>query len=371
MNLSDLSTPRLILDRHRLRANTELMVRRIRSHGVALRPHAKTAKSAEVARIASEDDNDMLAVSTLLEASYFLESGFKDLIYAVCIAPDKLNGLEALYPRGADLKIITDNPVAARAISDHPASHKVLLEVDCGERRTGVSPDSAQLLELAAIICASGRSNVIGILTHAGHSYACHTADEARMVAETERLAAVQAAERLRQAGYDTPIISVGSTPTAIHAKSFDGVSEVRPGVYMFQDLFQAGIGSCEVSDLALSVLATVISSQPERKTFMLDAGGLALSKDRSTAGFNFDAGFGLVADLKGDLIGNLRVDRVHQEHGEVTAQDLNIFAQLPVGSKVRIYPNHACMTAAAYDAYSVVDNGTMVIDTWPRCNGW
>ena len=103
----------------------------------------------------------------------------------------------------------------------------------------------------------------------------------------------------------------------------------------------------------------------------MLDAGGLALSKDRSTAETEFDAGFGLVADLNGDPIGELCIDRVHQEHGEIVVSKPDTFAQIPVGSKVRIYPNHACMTAAAYDAYNVVDGGTMVIDTWPRCNGW
>ena len=150
-----------------------------------------------------------------------------------------LDELGFLYTRGADLKIITDNSVAAAAISEHSLAHQVLIEVDCGEHRTGVRADGPQLLELAALISASGRSRVMGILTHAGHSYACRSGSEVAIVAETERRAAVQAAQRLSEAGYDTPIISVGSTPTATHGKSFDGITEVRPGVYMFQDLFQ------------------------------------------------------------------------------------------------------------------------------------
>ena len=371
MDLSDLPTPLLILDRRRLSANTEIMAERMHSHGVGLRPHAKTAKSAKVVRVASKNGVSGLAVSTMLEARYFLDHGFEDLVYAVCIAPSKLDELGALYARGANLKIITDNLVVAEAISEHSLSHNVLIEVDCGQHRTGVAVDSSQLLELAAKICASGRSRVMGILTHAGHSYACRSSAEAAIVAETERSAAVTAAQLLRDAGYDISIISVGSTPTATHGKSFDGISEVRPGVYMFQDMFQAGIGSCKVSDLALSVLATVISNDSKRKTLTLDAGGLALSKDRSTAGTQFDCGFGLIADLNGNPLGGLCVDRVHQEHGEVTVPNLHTLGTIPIGAKVRIYPNHACMTAAAYNGYSVVDGGTIVQEFWPRCNGW
>ena len=371
MNLSDVPTPGLILDRRRLVANTKAMAARIKAHGTALRPHAKTAKSAKIACLATKSGTRSLAVSTLLEAEYFLDHGFKDLLYAVCIAPDKLDMAAALTNRGADLKIIVDNPVAAAAISLHSEQHQVLLEIDSGEQRTGVPLESSQLLDLARVVHDSGRSRVVGVLTHAGHSYSCQTASEAAKVAEGERRTAVDAAQILREAGYDTSIISVGSTPTAIHGKSFEGVSEVRPGVYMFQDLFQAGIGSCRRDDLALSVLATVISSNSERKTLMLDAGGLALSKDRSTEGTTFDAGYGLVADLRGDFIGDLRVNSVHQEHGQVMVSESKVLEQLPIGSKVRVFPNHACMTAAAYNTYYVIDGDTEVVETWPRCNGW
>ncbi len=371
MKLNDLPTPTLILDRQRVRANTNEMRNRIHAHGVALRPHAKTAKSANVARMAVGENGGALAVSTLREADYFLGQGFTDLVYAVCITPDKLDQAADLADRGAGLKIITDSLTVAEAISSHAGAHRVLIEIDCGEHRTGVAAGSPELIELAAVVERSGRSRIQGVLTHAGHSYATRTPDAAAVVAEAERVAAITAGRRLRDAGFETPIISVGSTPTAIHGATFDGVTEVRPGVYVFQDMFQVGIGSCSIDALALSVLASVISSHRDRGTVVLDAGGLALSKDRSTAELDFDVGFGQIADLSGDPFTGLRVNSVHQEHGEVFVEDPALFAILTVGAKVRVFPNHACMTAAAYETYNVVDGGVEIVDQWVRCNGW
>ena len=373
MDLVDLPTPNLVLDRAKVVSNTSAMTQRMRDHGVKLRPHAKTAKSAEVARLAAGEGGNALAVSTLAEADYFLRHGFTDLIYAVCVAPGKLDEVSALRERGADLAIIIDSQETAHAINAHSGVHKVLIEIDCGEHRTGVPVESARILELAHIVTGAGRSAIAGVLTHAGHSYLCRTPADAAEVAEAERRAASTAAEILRTGGFQTPIISVGSTPTATHGKTFEGVTEVRPGVYVFQDLFQSGIGSCAQDAMALSVLSTIISCRPDRGTLMLDAGGLALSKDRSTAGLGpaDDRGYGTVATIAGDVIPGLDVSGVHQEHGEVRVSDARIFERLTVGHKVRIYPNHACMTAAAYSRYAVVDGGTRVVDTWDRCNGW
>ena len=175
---------------------------------------------------------------------------------------------------------LADNLAVAEAISNHAGPHCVLIEIDCGEHRTGVAADSPDLTKLAAAVERSGRSRILGVLTHAGHSYATRTPDAVAAVAEAERVAAVTAGHRLRDAGFQTPIISVGSTPTATHGVTFDGVTEVRPGVYVFQDMFQAGIGSCSTDSLALSVLASVIASHRDRGTIMLDAGGLAGAGD-------------------------------------------------------------------------------------------
>ena len=161
----------------------------------------------------------------------------------------------------------------------------------------------------------------------------------------------------------------MGSSPTALHARSFTGVSEVRAGVYMFGDLFQAEIGTHAIEDIAVTVLTSVIGRRPGM--LLVDAGGLALSKDRSTEAVPRDYGFGLVLDIAGKpRLGDAIVRRAYQEHGLVEL-DPAYPIDLPIGAKLRIAPNHTCMTAAAHDRYYVVDGGDEVIAVWPRVNGW
>ncbi|HLJ19253.1 MAG TPA: alanine racemase [Stellaceae bacterium] len=352
--------------------NLEVMAGAVRRHGVALRPHMKTAKSAQVARLATAGQAGGITVSTLAEAEYFAREGFRDILYAVGIVPAKLDRAAALRRAGVDLTLVTDDPDTAGAVSAHAratgAAHRVLVEVDCGEHRGGMAPESDSLTAVGRALgplCA-------GVMTHAGHSYSCRSIAEVEAVAEAERLAAVTAAERLRGIGLATPIISVGSTPTALHARSLAGITETRPGVYMFQDLFQVQIGSGEPESMAVTVLASVIHRRMGENRVVIDAGGMALSKDRSTASAPRDYGFGLVLDAQGrGSLGDAIVERANQEHGVVTAATPLPFDRLGVGSLVRVAPNHVCMTAAAYDRYHVVDDDGAVIDVWFRVNGW
>jgi D-serine deaminase-like pyridoxal phosphate-dependent protein len=370
--LSDLVTPCLLLDRGKLERNLEIMASAVRRHGVALRPHMKTAKSAAVARLATAGQAGGITVSTLAEAEYFAREGFRDVLYAVGIVPVKLDRAAALRRAGIDITVVTDDPDTAAAISAHAratgADHRVLVEVDCGEHRGGVSAESDALIAVGRALgphCA-------GVMTHAGHSYSCRSIAEVEAVAEAERLAAVTAAERLRALGLATPIISVGSTPTALHARSLAGVTETRPGVYMFQDLFQVQIGSGAPESMAVTVLESVIHRRAAENSVVIDAGGMALSKDRSTASAPRDYGFGLVLDQNGrQSFGDAIVERANQEHGVVTAPTPLPLDRLGVSTLVRVAPNHVCMTAAAYDRYHVIDGGDAVIDVWPRLNGW
>ena len=372
MRLDDLTTPALVLDRAVLVANTTAMAARVRRLGVALRPHLKTAKSAHVARLALGGNGGGITVSTLREAAYFLDNGIADIVYAVGITPARLDAAAALVDTGAELKIVTDNVDAARAIAAHDGAHTVLIEVDVGQGRGGVAPDGAALMEIAGILNSAPRVRLAGVLAHAGQSYDCRDADAIAAVAEVERRGAVMAAERLRASGYACPVVSVGSTPTAMFARDLTGVTEARPGVYMFCDLFQAGIGVCGIDDIAVSVLASVIGARPADNVLLIDAGGLALSKDRSTAALPEDRGYGLVCDaVTGRPLPGLWVRSADQEHGFVTADRPIAFGSFPIGAKVRVLPNHACMTAAAHEAYAVVDGGDEVIASWPRCNGW
>ena len=376
MRLADLPTPALVLDRARLRRNIQSMTARYKALGVRLRPHLKTSKSVDVARMAVEGHFGGITVSTLKEAGHFAAHGFRDILYAVCISPTKLDQAAALIKAGVALTIVTDDLEAAKAIGargrDLGVVFEVLVEVDCGEKRSGVPVESDALLDIARALHAGPGSKLAGVLVHAGHSYTCRTLDAVAEIAEVERSTGVRAAERLRAAGLPCGTVSMGSTPTALHGRNYDGITEVRCGVYMFGDLFQSEIGSCGPGDIAVSVLSAVIGQRRPENRVLIDAGFLALSKDRSTANTPHDVGYGRVADLAGTLgLGDVTVVGVHQEHGMVEGRTPLPFDRLPVGARVRVLPNHACITSAAYDRYHVIDGSDEVVAVWPRCNGW
>jgi D-serine deaminase-like pyridoxal phosphate-dependent protein len=365
MIIADLPTPCLVLDRTILQRNIARMAARLAGQGVPLRPHMKTAKSIDVARLALAGQPGGITVSTLAEAEYFAAHGITDILYAVGITPQKLAQVAKINATGARVAVITDDVETAAAIAAFPGTQRVLIEVDTGEARGGVGPDDAALLEIAARL----GPHLAGVLTHAGHSYAGRTPDDMARIAGIERDGVVRAAQRLRAAGHDVPIVSMGSSPTALHAPDFAGVTELRAGVYMFGDLFQSEIATHGVADIAVTVLASVIGRREGH--VLVDAGGLALSKDRSTQATAMDYGYGLVLDADGrPTLGRSLVSRAYQEHG-VVALDPSVMVALPIGAKLRIAPNHTCMTVAAHDRYFVTDGGNEIVAVWPRVNGW
>ncbi len=374
--LDRLDTPCLLLDRGILEANAARMTAVAVRHGVALRPHLKTCKSLDVARILCDGSTAApVTVSTLAEAEYFAAAGFRDILYAVGVSPAKFPRAARLATTGARLTLVTDHPEVARTAAawcdESGAGLDFLVEVDCGDGRGGVDPGGDELLQVARALASARGTRLRGVMTHAGHSYASNDPARIAAIAEDERAAAVHAAGRLREAGLDLSVVSVGSTPTAVFANSLDGVTEVRAGVYAFHDLDQFGRGVCRREDLALSVLATVIGQNRRAGLVLVDAGGLALSKDLSAAGFLPDAGYGHVCDAEsGQRLGSLSVTGVNQEHGKIAVDDDAWYDRLPPGSRVRILPNHACFTAAAYAGYHVIEDGA-VARWWPRVQGW
>ncbi|MBW1982163.1 MAG: alanine racemase, partial [Deltaproteobacteria bacterium] len=235
------------------------------------------------------------------------------------------------------------------------------------------SPDDPLLLEIGRLLHSENGVVLKGVLTHAGGSYQCKSMDDIRAMAEAERVAAVKSAEVLRNHGLPCTTVSVGSTPTATFSTDLTGVTEVRAGVFMFYDLVMAGLGVCEIEDIAVSVLASVIGQQKHKGWVLIDAGWMALSRDRGTASQTVDQGYGLVCDPRGKLVTDLLVSSTTQEHGIVTARSERHIdlAKFKVGSMIRILPNHACATAAKHDRYYVVDSGTEILHVWQRINGW
>ncbi|AWN38987.1 DSD1 family PLP-dependent enzyme [Methylobacterium radiodurans] len=375
--LEALGTPCLLLDEARLRANVARMRARLTALGVAFRPHLKTAKSREVAEIAMTAPEGPAIVSTLREAEYFCEAGLRDVVYGVGIAPDKLDRVAAIRAGGADLAVILDSPEQADAVAEHADRSgdplPVLIEVDADGHRSGVAPGDADLLVAIGRRLVAGGASLRGVLLHAGDSYALSDPEALAAAAEAERVAAVTAADILRAAGLPCPVVSVGSTPTARFARDLTGITEVRAGVFMFGDLFQAGVGAVEPEDIALSVLATVIGHQRRKGWIITDAGWMALSRDRGTARQAVDQGYGVVCDLDGRPFPDLIVADANQEHGIVALRRGSGAAlpDLPIGARLRILPNHACATGAQHESYHVLDGAGRVAKVWPRINGW
>lgn len=374
MNLQTIKTPSLVLDAGRVRRNAERMSERIKGLGAALRPHVKTHKCVEVARIQTERGAGGLTVSTLAEARAFATHGFKDITYAVPIEPGKFDEAIELSRLCERFALITDDaaipPLLDEAARRAGVTLDLFLKVDCGYHRCGVEPERPEALEIPRRIGDAANLRFAGILTHAGHSYLARSQAELLALARRERDVMTEFAARLRTDGIEVPTVSVGSTPTATHYDHLEGVNEARPGNYIFFDAFQATLGSCAFEDCALTVLAAVVHRDRVRRKVVLDAGAIALSKDRGAVGLDPSCGYGRVLDLGGAETG-LRVGSLSQEHGEVVVEDDKMLDALTVGARVRVLANHSCLSAAQHTHYHVLDEGARVVDRWEIQRGW
>jgi D-serine deaminase-like pyridoxal phosphate-dependent protein len=375
MKLETLKTPGLVLDIAKVKRNAERMSRRLKQFGADLRPHIKTHKCIEVARIQTAGHSGAVTVSTLAEARAFAANGFTKITYAVPIESGKF--AEAIeISRDCELSLITDDcdvpdqlNNAARQANVHL---NLFLKVDCGYHRCGVEPTNPEAIEIPRRISNASNLGFAGILTHAGHSYNCQTKPEVLALAKHERDVMADFGETLRKEVGEVPTVSIGSTPTITSVDHLDGIDEVRPGNYIFFDAFQATLGSCSFDDCALTVLAAVVHrarGEGDRRKVIIDAGAIALSKDRGPVGLNPDCGYGKVLDLSGQDL-NLTVSEMSQEHGVVIVKDENIFDRLRVGSRVRVLANHSCLTAAQHSHYNVLE-GENIVDHWRIHSGW
>ena len=318
--MQTLETPALLLSQPKMAANIARMQQRIGALGVAFRPHVKTAKCLPVVRAMLGADAGAITVSTLREADEFAAAGFTDITYAVGISANKLAHVARLLAGGVELKVILDSLDAARAVvaaaDGFAAPLGVLIEIDTDGHRAGIAPGDAAQLRAVAAALQHPKVQLRGVLTHLGASYEARSPAALQAAAEQERAGAVLAAGHLRAAGHAAPVVSVGSTPTALFAQALPGVTELRAGVYVFQDLVMAGLGVCAPQDIAASVLTSVIGHQRAKGWTLVDAGWMALSRDRGTAVLPVDQGYGLVCDAQGRVMDDYIVSAVNQEHG-------------------------------------------------------
>ncbi|MDY7093790.1 MAG: alanine racemase [Acidobacteriota bacterium] len=375
--LENLATPCAVVDLDAVERNVETMARRMESLGVRLRPHVKTHKCVELGRLQSPDGR--ITVSTLAEARHFAADGFRDITWALPLDPQRLPEIAELKAEVDAFHLLLDEPRTLDALESYArnsgpggaeARFSAFLKVDCGYHRAGVDPASPAALELTRRLAASSAVRFAGILTHAGHSYSCRTDDEVAAVAEQERSVMADFAAELRRRGLEVPEVSVGSTPTMTRVRSLEGITEARPGNYVFFDLHQEAIGSCRRRDVALSVLATVVGCYPERGQLVLNVGSLALSKDRGAVHVPGFEGYGELVEEGGGGIEGLELVSLSQEHGQVRTASPELARRYPVGTRLRVLPNHSCLTAALFDRYHVV-RGQRVVEEWRPVRGW
>jgi D-serine deaminase-like pyridoxal phosphate-dependent protein len=355
--IHDLPTPALLLDLDVLEANLRAMAARTRELGVRLRPHVKTHKCVEIALGQRELGAEGIAVSTLHEARVFADAGFDDITWAFPVIPGRIPEAAELARR-VRLGVVVDSAEAVEALAAADAPFAAWLKVDCGNGRAGVLPGSPDAIELPSRIAATPGLEFAGLLSHSGQAYRARSPGHVRRIAQAERDLVVELAGRLRDAGVPVPGISVGSTPSMAYVRDLAGVTEARPGNYALHDFTQVALGSCGPADCAVTVLASVVSSRPDRRTAVVDAGALALSADPGPAHLGRRSYGEIFAEnARGTLRQNARLVSLSQEHGVVSGR-------LPFGARVRILPNHSCLAVACFDAFLVV-RGEDVLDRW------
>ena len=394
LNSPDVVTPAFLVDRAKVQRNCEAMREKAQRSGVLLRPHVKTHKTREIARMQVGGETGPITVSTFAEAEFFARHGFDDITYAVPISPEKLPRAATLGRLVKRLNLLVDNAAVLPALDtlhrNQGVEFDVFIKVDCGYHRAGVDPRASASLDLVLHLAAMFPGvRLQGLLTHAGHSYHARNREEISKIAAEETGSLTEFRRRILDCLKENPkdplqwalsgrfpvngagpiLRSTGSTPTACVVENFQETDEVRPGNYVFFDAFQLAIGSCEFSQCAASVLATVIGSYADRNELIIDAGALALSKDPGPNHLNADCGYGILCDLGLRPLSQMKLTALSQEHGIIAAPAalVNFF---PVGSRLRVIPNHSCLTAAMYKRYYVIEEGN-VTGEWHPVHGW
>jgi D-serine deaminase-like pyridoxal phosphate-dependent protein len=355
--LDEVVTPALIVDHDRLLRNVREMGARAQSLGVALKPHAKTHKSPAIAALQREHGATGLTVATIAEAEGFAAEGFDDFVLtAPPVGAWRLERLIALARR-VRIRVVLDGAEALRALDEACRRAGVeigyLWEVDCGVGRFGTPPGRRTADHIADLLGAVSHVSFDGLLAFAGHAYAATSQEGIAAAARDEHEAIAQTVEALAERGVETAVRSVGSTPTTHAMRSGEGITEIRPGNYVFYDATQVALGTVPLERCALSVLATV-TSRPAPDRLILDAGSKALAAERLST---LTPGFGLIEGHP-----ELSVARLYEEQAIVYAEEP---CEIPVGSRVRVVPNHACAAANLHSRMLVVEDGA-VADAWP-----
>lgn len=370
MNLEKLHTPFLILDKEKMERNISSMALRAKKFGVDLRPHIKTHKCIEIGKMQKKAGAKGITVSSLLEAEIFAEENFDDITYAVPLSKSTYEKAVELN-NDISLNILIDAPDILERLSEKAKVSRieigVLVKVDCGYHRCGIIPFEPSAIKLVEEIASYKWLNFKGILTHAGHAYSAKSVQEIRKIAVQEQETMVAFAQILSNHNEDLKpeIVSIGSTPTiSLSNEILDGITEVRPGNYVFYDYTQTVLGSCSIPDCALTVISTILGRYGNR--LVIDAGATALSKDSGPTHIDGDCGYGRIFKNyeKGLLDHSSRIENLSQEHGKISLTDGSELLSSKSGDRLRILPNHSCLANNLFNKVYVA-KGSDIKDTW------
>ena len=365
-SLLELETPHILLDQDRLQANIQLIQDIGNTRGINVRPHIKTHKCLELARQQIDAGAIGITSSKVDEALVFINNGIHSVTVAYPLVVDsKLDRLiAAARSNDTDLRLIVDSAAGIDAIAKVAERYgkqvSIFLKIDVGLHRCGLTEDDPGLVALVQKVIREPNLNFVGLLSHAGHTYGADDADAARKIAEDECGIMMRVRQRLESDGIEVSEVSVGSTPGTLVSDSYDGITEIRPGNYIFMDRMPLRLKVIELNQIALSVLATVVSKNADY--LIIDSGSKTLSSDQGAHGMPGMEGFGLAYPLDHfeDTDHEMIVTRLSEEHGVVIRGDFD----LEIGSKVRVVPNHSCVVANLLDTYTVLKEG-QVIDQW------
>ena len=351
--LVNIDTPALLIEKGKLEANITKMQSIADKSGVRLRPHTKTHKIPEIARMQLENGAMGIAVAKIGEAESMVEHGFDNIqIASIVVGENKIKRLIELNDRVPKLSSNVDSIESAKALSEAFAQYgkwlNVYIEINSGHDRSGLR-EYEKIYQLAKFIEESDRLNLMGLFTHSGHAYSAATRKEIEQIGTNEGEFLVSLSKRLMKSRILISDISVGSTPTAEFCSKVNGVTEIRPGNYVFYDMIQTALGSCTIDECALNVLSTVTGIYDDR--VVIDAGAKALSLDTGVY-------CGKTINTYGHIIGkDCSLSRVSEEHGIISHNN----EKFSVGERLRIIPNHACTVINLFDKAYLVDGDELI----------
>lgn len=353
MRFPDLATPAALVDGTILERSVASAARFARQHGIALRPHVKTHKCVEIARMQIAAGAAGITCATVDEAVGFAEAAIRDIFIAYpVVGGPKIEVLKKLCGI-AKIIVAADNEEHIVLLESAALDTKlcVRIEIDSGHHRCGLPP-GPDVVRLARRIAASPALTLDGVFTHAGHVYAAQTPGERRLISETEGRSVADAAMMIRDAGIACPNVSVGSTPTWRISGTVPGVTEARPGNYVYNDAIQVGLCVASAEDCAFTVLTTVVGVYGDR--FVIDAGSKALGLDKGAHGIDLLKGYGILHATDGTIVREWVLSRLSEEHGIVPLE--SSFQKPTIGDRLSIIPNHSCAAANLYSAIHYID---------------